>query len=115
MKKKNVKTYNEINSEKWHNINWKKVQGKIASKQKELVVAYRKGEKKKAMQLQIEILTSFSSRAMAVRIVTTSGGRDTPGIDQVLWDEPYKKWEAINEQNIHNQKGEYRPKVVKKM
>jgi len=48
MEKKNVKTYNEINSEKWHNINWKKVQEKIASKQKELVVAYRKGEKKKS-------------------------------------------------------------------
>lgn len=110
--KKNLKG---INSEKWHNINWKTVQDDLASKQKELVVAYRKGEGKIVNKLQLQIMTSFSSRAMAVRRVTTSGGRNTPGLDGILWDKPHKKWEAINELNINNQKEEYKPHTVKRV
>lgn len=81
----------KINSEKWHNINWRIVQKNVASKQTELVVAFRNGEEKKVRKLQMQIMTSFTSRAMAVRTVTTSGGSSTPGTDGIIWDEPYKK------------------------
>lgn len=40
----------KINSEKWHNINWRIVQKNVASKQTELVVAFRNGEEKKSKE-----------------------------------------------------------------
>jgi RNA-directed DNA polymerase len=38
---------------------------------------------------------SFSGRALAVRRVTENQGRKTPGVDQVIWDTPEKKAQAI--------------------
>jgi hypothetical protein len=35
-------------------------------------------------QIHNEILTSFAARAMAVRRVTTNGGRKTPGPDKEI-------------------------------
>lgn len=48
------------------------------------------------------MIKSFEARAVAVKIVTESKGGKTPGIDNVLWNTPEKKWSNIHRLNFSN-------------
>jgi RNA-directed DNA polymerase len=56
----------------------------VSNAQKELVVAYSKGDLKKVKHLQYKLMKSFPARALAVRKVTTNDGRKTPGVDGII-------------------------------
>jgi RNA-directed DNA polymerase len=62
-----------------------------------MVVAYRKKNLKEVYKLQYKILTSFEGRALSVRKVTTNDGKNTPGVDNVVWKGPARKYKAISE------------------
>ncbi len=49
------------------------------------------------MQAVQRLLThSFSGKALAVRRVTENHGKNTPGVDGILWDTPNKKARAVH-------------------
>lgn len=63
--------------------------------QVQIRVAWKNNDKVIATKLQHNLVNSWAGRAMAVRIVTTNKGNKTPGVDGVVWDNPNKKFAAI--------------------
>ena len=63
--------------------------------QARIVKATQEGRWGKVKALQRLLTHSFSGKALAVRRVTENKGRDTPGVDKVIWNTPEKKATAI--------------------
>lgn len=81
----------------WHSIHWKKAHRNVRRLQTRIVKALREGKKRKVRALQFILTRSFSGRAVAVRRVTENQGKNTPGVDNVVWNNPAKKSQAISE------------------
>lgn len=79
----------------WHDIDWAVVQKKVFQQQVKIGVAYRNGNMGLVTQLQDNLTQSWEARALAVRTITTNKGKNTPGIDNVVWDSPEAKFAAI--------------------
>lgn len=60
------------------------------------------------------IKTSFSARAYAVRKVTSSKGRKTPGVDGKIYVTDEQKWEAVQMLKVFNSTT-YKAKPVKRV
>lgn len=61
--------------------------------------------------LQHLLTHSFSGKAIAVERVTENRGKDTPGVDQTIWNTPEKKMEAVLDLR---QRG-YRPRPLRRV
>jgi RNA-directed DNA polymerase len=81
----------------WHTINWYAVHRTVRRLQARIVKAVQAGRWGKVRALQHLLTHSFSGKALAVRRVTENDGRQTPGVDGVLWDTPAKKTRALEE------------------
>lgn len=95
MKARNT-AYNEL----WHNIDWHRVNEYVYNMQYAMVVAYRNGNIRETYRLQKKLIMSFECRALAVRKVTSNEGGKTPGIDNITWNNPYLKYNAVIELRI---------------
>ena len=81
----------------WHSINWKKAHKIVNRLQARIVQATKAGKRNKVRALQRILTHSFSGKALAVKRVTENQGKNTPGVDKVLWDTPTKKSMAIQD------------------
>jgi RNA-directed DNA polymerase len=81
----------------WRSIHWKKAHRNVRRLQTRIVKALREGKKRKVRALQLILTRSFSGRAVAVRRVTENQGKNTPGVDNIVWNNPAKKSQAISE------------------
>lgn len=81
--------------EGWHDIDWKAVDHTVRRLQARIVKATKEGRWGKVKALQRLLTHSFSGKAAAVRRVTENDGGGTPGVDQVIWNTPEKKAQAI--------------------
>lgn len=81
--------------EDWDSINWKTVNENVRRLQVRIVKATKEGKLHKAKTLQRLLTRSFSAKALAVRRVTENQGKNTPGVDQVIWHGPRSKWAAL--------------------
>jgi len=81
----------------WHTINWYAVHRTVRRLQARIVKAVQAGRWGKVRALQHLLTHSFSGKALAVRRVTENDGRQTPGVDGILWDTPAKKTCALEE------------------
>jgi RNA-directed DNA polymerase len=97
--------------EGWHDIDWKAVDHNVRRLQTRIVKAKKEGKRGKVKALQRLLTHSFSGKAVAVRRVTENDGSDTPGVDQVIWDTPEKKAQAIV---TLKQRG-YRPQPLRRV
>lgn len=79
----------------WHDIDWILVQKKVLQQQIRIGVAYKEGNIGLVTQQQDNLTRSWEARALAVRTITTNKGKDTPGIDGIIWDTPRAKFAAI--------------------
>src|SRR5258708_4819915 len=79
----------------WHAIDWLKVQRNVRRLQARIVQATQEGKWNKVKTLQRLLTHSFSGKALAVRRVTENQGKNTPGVDRVIWNTPQKKINAI--------------------
>jgi RNA-directed DNA polymerase len=100
----------------WHEIDWRNAHIFVSKLQKELVVAYNNNDMVKVYDLQMQLMFSFSARALAVRRVTTSSGGNTSGIDGIVWKNSKAKMSAINKlRDIVSQKnGMYKAGSVRR-
>jgi RNA-directed DNA polymerase len=80
----------------WHSIPWKTVNENVRRLQARIVKATKEGKWHKVQALQHLLTHSFSAKALAVRRVTENPGRNTPGVDKVVWNDPRRKWMAIH-------------------
>ena len=97
--------------ERWDTIPWDEVQGHISRLQARISRAYENGRTENVRSLQRRLTHSFHARLLAVRQVTTSDGKDTPGVDGELWKTGAQKLEAARSLSA---KG-YRAKPLKRV
>lgn len=100
----------------WHKNNWIKINRFVFNIQKELVVAYKMGNLPKVRKLQYQLIMSYQARILAVRKVTSGNGRNTPGVDKIIWNNPKLKFEAISilrKKTQHFKK--YKPNLIKRI
>lgn len=79
----------------WRQLNWRRAHRNVRRLQIRIVQAEQQHKKRKVRALQRILVRSWSGRAVAVKRVTTNRGRQTPGVDNVVWDTPAKKAQAI--------------------
>ena len=63
------------------------------------------------LDLQRLLTHSFSGKALAVRRVTENQGKNTPGVDQITWNTPHKKLNAI----YSLRQRDYRPQPLRRI
>src|SRR5262249_47945275 len=81
----------------WRSINWTKAHKIVNRLQARIVQATKVGKRNKVRALQRILTHSFSGKALAVKRVTENQGKNTPGVDKVLWNTPEKKSMAVQE------------------
>lgn len=89
----------------WQAIDWPQVYGTVRRLQARIVKAEQAGRLGKVKALQRLLTHSFSSKALAVRRVTSNHGKRTPGVDGVTWTTPEQKIAAVHALRPHG----YRP------
>ncbi len=95
----------------WSDIDWKSAHKTVRRLQARIVKATQEGRWGKVKALQRLLTHSFSGKALAVRRVTENQGKQTPGVDKVLWNTPQKKLNAIY---ALRQRG-YHPKPLRRI
>jgi RNA-directed DNA polymerase len=79
----------------WSDMDWRSAHHNVLRLQARIVKATQEGRWGKVKALQRLLTHSFSGKALAVRRVTENQGKQTPGVDKVLWNTPQKKLNAI--------------------
>ncbi len=100
-----------LGSPKWSVIDWRKAKANVTRLQTRIVKAEKEGRIGKVKALQILLTKSLSGRRLAVKRVTENRGKDTPGIDDIVWKTPQEKSNAVN---LLRRKG-YRAKPLKRV
>src|SRR5215468_2568889 len=95
----------------WRFINWKRANRHVRRLQKRIVQAQQQGKKRKVRALQFILTRSYSGRCLAVRRVTESTGKRTPGVDGQLLDTPAKKARAVEQLSAED----YRPQPLRRI
>jgi RNA-directed DNA polymerase len=79
----------------WHAIDWQKVNNNVRRLQARIVKATQEKRWGKVKALQRLLTHSFSGKALAVRRVTENQGKNTPGVDKIVWNTPQKKLNGV--------------------
>jgi RNA-directed DNA polymerase len=95
----------------WHAIPWQTVHETVRRLQARIVQATKAGKWHKVHALQHLLTHSFSGKALAVRRVTENQGKNTPGVDNVTWQDPESKGMAIHQMQ---QRG-YKPHPLRRV
>lgn len=78
----------------WKLINWVTVQKFVRRLQLRIAKAIKQGHYCKGKALQWLLTHSFYAKLLAVKRVTQNGGKNTPGVDRVIWRSPNQKLQA---------------------
>ena len=95
----------------WESINWTKCEVEVKKLQARIVKAQKAGKHNKVKALQWMLAHSFYAKALAVKRVTSNKGKNTAGVDHVLWATPHGKMNAITELRRRG----YRPQPLKRV
>src|ERR1700679_1892054 len=79
----------------WHGIDWAKCHREVRRLQARIVKATQEGRHGKVKALQWLLTHSFSGKALAVNRVTENKGKNTPGVDGIIWSAPEEKTDAV--------------------
>ncbi len=82
-------------SNAWDRIDWSLCERRVRRMQARIVKATQEKRWNKVKALQRLLTCSFCGKALAVKRVTQSKGRYTPGVDRVVWETPASKHKAI--------------------
>jgi RNA-directed DNA polymerase len=80
--------------EHWQHIPWSELLKTVRQMQAAIVKAEQAGDQNRVRQLQDQLVRSEAAKLLAVRQVTSTNGKRTPGIDGQLWDTPERKLAA---------------------
>ena len=78
----------------WYFVSWDKAYKIVRSLQKRIAKAISEGYRNRARALQWILTHSFAAKLLAVKRVTENSGKNTPGVDGVLWKSPVQKVKA---------------------
>ncbi|MDQ2732435.1 MAG: group II intron reverse transcriptase/maturase [Armatimonadota bacterium] len=82
--------------EEWLAINWLSLHQNVRRLQARIVKAVQEGRWGRVKALQHLLTHSFSGKALAVKRVTENKGKNTAGVDRVLWRTPGAKMQAVH-------------------
>ncbi|CAM4441351.1 MAG: hypothetical protein LEGION0398_MBIBDBAK_01428 [Legionellaceae bacterium] len=95
----------------WTDINWKKAEAHVFRLQLRIAKAEREGRRGKVKALQRLLTTSFMAKCLAVKRVTSSQGKNTPGVDGEIWRTNQRKIKGIFELKRHG----YNPSPLRRL
>jgi RNA-directed DNA polymerase len=95
----------------WSALNWPVMKGIVLRLQMRIAKAEREGRRGKVRALQRLLTTSFAAKCLAVKRVTSSQGKSTPGVDGEVWQTNQQKTQAIF--NLKRQG--YKPKPLRRI
>ena len=78
----------------WSKVDWAKARGEVRRLQLRIAKAVNEGRWNKVQTLQRLLTRSFYAKLLAVKRVTSNKGKNTPGVDGVLWQGARAKWRA---------------------
>jgi RNA-directed DNA polymerase len=81
-------------AKKWNSINWKEARRQVRRLQMRIAKAVKEDRWNKVAALQHLLTHSFYAKLLAVKRVTSNKGKNTPGVDGVLWKGARAKWQA---------------------
>lgn len=74
----------QLNTEGWKDINWRKAERYVFKLQKRIYAASRRGDVKQCRKIQKTLMRSWSNRVLAIRRVTVENqGKKTAGVDGI--------------------------------
>ena len=79
----------------WEQANWTHIEAEVKRLQMRIAKAVREGRWGKAQALQRLLTRSYSGKMFAVKRVTESSGKRTPGVDQKVWLSPAARWKGM--------------------
>ena len=79
---------------KWEAINWKAIESHVRKLQLRIAKAVKMKRYCKAKTLQWLLTHSFYAKLLAVKRVTLNKGKNTPGIDRIIWRTSCQKMQA---------------------
>lgn len=82
-------------AQEWKSIDWKQAEAEVNRLQIRIAKAAHEKKHNTVKRLQYLLTHSYYAKALAVRRVTTNKGKNTPGIDKVLWNTPASKMRAV--------------------
>jgi RNA-directed DNA polymerase len=80
----------------WYVIDWQAIHRNVRRLQVRIVQATKASRWGKVRALQHLLTHSYSGKVLAVRRVTENNGKETPGVDQEIWDTPEQKTQAVH-------------------
>ena len=80
----------------WNFIDWKTVEEQVYRLQVRIAKATRENKHGKVKALQWLLTHSLNAKLMAVKRVTQNQGKNTPGVDNILWQTPCQKMKAVS-------------------
>lgn len=95
----------------WEDIDFIKAEKVLKKLQRRIAVAYRNQRHDVVVTLQHQLIHSFSAKALAVQRVSSNRGKNTPGVDGVIWNTSELKFEAIHSLKRRG----YQPKPLKRV
>jgi RNA-directed DNA polymerase len=95
----------------WNAIDWRKAHREVRRLQIRIVKATQAKDQRKVEALQRLLAHSFYAKALAVKQVTENKGRNTAGIDGVIWNTAQAKADAIKA--LQNKK--YKPLPLRRI
>jgi RNA-directed DNA polymerase len=98
-------------NEPWPQLDWSRLTQQVRGLQARIAKAARNGDWRRVKALQRFLVRSFAGRCLAVRRVTRSDGKRTPGVDGVIWSTPAARWHAIGQL----QRRGYRPQPLRRV
>ena len=79
----------------WTDIDWVRCEAAVQKLQGRIVKAQKEGRPGKVKALQWTLTHSFYAKALAVKRVTSNKGKNTVGVDKILWTTPNAKMGAV--------------------
>jgi RNA-directed DNA polymerase len=98
-------------SESWDALDWRALEHVVLRLQMRIAKATREGRWGKVKTLQWLLTHSAAARFLAVRRVTQNDGRNTPGVDGVVWKTAAQKYTAARSL----QRRSYRPAPLRRV
>ena len=78
----------------WESIDFRDAKAHVNRLQNRITKALLKGDFAKAESLIHTLMHSFYAKALAVKVVVTNKGKESPGIDNEVWISPAEKYAA---------------------
>ena len=98
----------------WEAIDWPTIHKTVLRLQMRIAKAEKAGRHGKAQALQHLLVHSFFAKLWAVRRVTMNRGKNTPGVDKVVWKTPGQRLQAARSMGVGGDR-EYRPQPLRRI